>query len=141
MFDYLCIDWGSHRVGLAYGSSQTGLILPYNQVLENHECIATILDLLVQKNIHLIILGRPTTFKGDTTRVTTQIELFKTELQQKLFNKSISAHITFYDERNSTKFAKSVTPFEVSKDSVNHLAAARILENYFTFVLKIEHNR
>jgi RNase H-fold protein (predicted Holliday junction resolvase) len=141
MFDYLCIDWGSHRVGLAYGSSQTKLILPYNQVLENHECIAIILDLLVQKKIEYIILGRPTTFKGDKTRVTSEIELFKTELEQKLFAKSIPGTIIFYDERNSTKFAKSVTPFEISKDSINHLAAARILDNYFTFVLKIEHNR
>ncbi|MEI6728012.1 MAG: RuvX/YqgF family protein [bacterium] len=126
MFDYLCIDWGHLRCGLAFGDSKTGLVIPFVGNIDTKN-----LNQVLEKEIHTrkiknIVIGRPTNFKMGNTEVTNKIEAFILEL------KLLYPGISFFteNERNSSKNAK-LSGAKFDKFSINHLAAMQILQSYF----------
>ena len=126
MFDYLCIDWGQVRCGLAFGNSQTGLILPFAKNLPFDDIFIVLKKELTERKIKNIVVGRPTNFHFKDTEVTLKIENFIKELV-KTHPETI---IHTENERNSSKSVKS-SGTRVDKFNINHLAAMQILENFF----------
>lgn len=133
MFTHLSIDWGSKRFGLAIGSQISGLILPLGdkkyETLNPKNWKPEILNILKQKKIKVIVLGLPTNFKHEDTLVTQKIREFKSELEEFLKNEKLDVKVEFFNERETTKFAKSLGIKD--KKQINHVAASSILENYF----------
>ena len=62
MFDFLAIDWGSKRTGLAFGSSLTQLVLPYNKPLLTIEVYSVLEEQIKLKKIQFLVIGKPTNF-------------------------------------------------------------------------------
>jgi putative holliday junction resolvase len=129
MFDILAIDWGSVRFGLAFGSSEMGLVLPcvYNCETKN---IWQILEKeIFQRKIKTIILGMPMTRQLKDTEVSLKVKMFLEQLKVK-FPK---IEIEIINERNTT--AKALVKIQaqptknksVSKHGINHNSAAEIL--------------
>jgi len=113
MFDLLVIDWGSKRVGLAFGSSDTELVIPYNNKCSANNALSIIQYEIEKRGIKKIIIGWPTNFQGGSTRVTKKIEEFVIDLKEHF----PTLPIYTYDERNSSKHAKTTTNDKVM---INH---------------------
>ena len=123
MFDILSIDWGSVRYGLAFGSSSSGLVLPFVGEAAAGD-IWTILDKEIRgRKISTVILGYPTNFQLGNTATTDHILVFQKQLELKF------PHLTIHrvNERNTTKASLNPT-FAKNKTNLNHLAAVKILE-------------
>lgn len=133
MFTHLSIDWGSKRFGLAIGSVNTGLILPLEDknytILNPKNWEKEILEILKNKKIKNIVLGLPTNFQRQDTIITQKIREFKNDLEVFLKKEKLEIEVEFFDERESTKFAKNLGILD--KKQINHMAAVKILENYF----------
>ncbi len=123
MFDILGIDWGEKRCGLAFADSQSKLILPANYSCPTKQ-IWSILDNEIQnKPIRQIVVGIPLNFRGQKTKISFLVDTFLTQLKQH-FPKLL---ITTVNERGSTL---AFVNYQVDKQQLNHLAAAKILEFY-----------
>ncbi len=121
MFDILGIDWGEKRFGLAFGSSQTGLVIPFSGEAKNQD-IWNILETEIKtRNIKTIILGKPTNFKGGETEVTKKIQSFFEEVKTKFPDLKIKLQ----NERGTSQIAKQKGI--KNKNSINHQSAVEIL--------------
>lgn len=128
MFHILAIDWGSKHLGLAYGSLQTKLVIPETKLYLNDNLLFEKLQqILSQKPISEIVLGKPTNFHGGETQIGQQIESFKLELEKRFPNiKVISV-----DERKSSQSATAKMQGLTGKNQMIHnLSAAEILQLY-----------
>jgi RNase H-fold protein (predicted Holliday junction resolvase) len=83
MFEFLAIDWGSVRIGMAFGSS-FGLVLPFGENLDWGNFWQILKNQIETRKTQKIIVGIPTNFEFGKTETGTKIELFITELEQKL---------------------------------------------------------
>ncbi len=122
MFDIIAIDWGSVRTGLAFGSSESGLVIPYNKELDTKDLKEVLTQEINKKSINTIILGLPTNFKLQDTTVTTSIRIFAKELEEYF----PTIKLIFVNENNTSKAGKGLK----NKHSINHIAAVEILNIY-----------
>ena len=126
-FEYLAIDWGSKRFGIAFGSSEPFVVLPYRGEFLEKQWRSQLLQILLEKKPRILIVGRPTTFDGRPTEVTVKIEEFATELKLLLKNNALeNIEVQLYNERETTKFAHNLQI--TNKTDINHAAAVRLLE-------------
>jgi putative transcription antitermination factor YqgF len=121
------IDWGEVRFGLAFGSLDTGLIIPATFECFEKDIFSVVKKEVTERKIHTIVVGLPTNFQGHNTIVTEKINGFITELK----NMYPSLNLVTINERSSTKDAKKALDNDKNKHTINHQAAANILEYYF----------
>lgn len=135
MFDIIAIDWGSVRFGLAFGSQESGLVLPCQ-----YDCftlnIWSILEkeLATRKDIKKIVVGIPLTFNLSPTKTTFAVVEFISEFGKVFPNIAIHK----INERESTKkafdkisiFKDKKTKVNVFKHDLNHNSACEILLQY-----------
>jgi putative holliday junction resolvase len=142
MFDVLAIDWGSKRCGLAFGSTQTQLVLPYDQECQTSDSLKILNEQISRKSIQKIILGRPTNFSGGDTQTGVLIDQYA-DILRICFPQ---IELISWNERGTTKDAvvkldqpkkpnskQTSTIKAVNKSNINHLAAAQILEDYLRY--------
>ncbi len=126
--NFLGIDWGKSKLGLALGSDLVKIATPF-KVLKfktYKEVIAQLEIIVEQENIEALVIGRPINLAGENFRS----EDFENFLKQL---KELGKEIFYEDERLTTKVAIKKN-FERSKK--NHmddddLAATEILQSYF----------
>lgn len=124
MFDIIGIDWGEKNFGVAFGSSTTGLIIPANQVFPANSIEQMLESEIKTRKITTIIIGYPTTFHGQKTRISQLIEDYK----QLLVAKFPTLQIHFIDERGSSQDSDNL----VKNSALSHnLAATIILKRWF----------
>lgn len=135
MFDYICLDWGSKFVGLAQGSSITGIVLPYFKSIKNNEILDLLNEIVTQKHIKYIVVGYPTKFDGGKTEITIKVEHFIDMISDKFS----TIKIIPYNERGTTKQAKKTLQItgSTSTNRVDNTSAAHILEDYFRYHLSL----
>jgi putative transcription antitermination factor YqgF len=129
MFDILAIDWGSVRFGMAFGSSEMGLVLPC--VYDCYECdIWPILEReMLERKTKTVVLGMPMTRQLRDTEVSLQVKSFLIELK----NRFPEIQIEIINERNTTAKAmfkildQPTKNKHVSKHGINHNSACEIL--------------
>lgn len=125
MFTHLGLDWGSKRIGIAYGDPNTGLVIPAEYECFNKDFFLLLNREIVEKKITTIVIGNPTNFKLQNTKISSNIHQFITDLQIQF--PSIS--VIQMNENGSTQFAKNLGI--KNKTAINHAAAVDILERYF----------
>jgi putative transcription antitermination factor YqgF len=136
MFTTIGIDWGGVRFGLAFGSLETDLIIPATFECFSRDIFSILDKEILARKIQTIVVGLPTNFHGRNTNVTDKINGFIKELNL-LYPTLI---IVTINERSSTKDAKKDLENDKNKHSINHQAAAKILEYYF-YKLSHENNK
>lgn len=128
MFDFIAIDWGSVRTGLAFGSSLTGLVIPYTKELMTKNLLE-ILDVEIKsRRIITLVVGKPTNFKLQNTQVTEKILKF-TEALKAQYPKM---NLIMVNENNTSKAGKDLK----DKHLINHNAAAEIGTRYLADLKK-----
>lgn len=123
--NYLAIDVGEKRIGLAIAGSVAKLPRPLT-ILTNKEGIYDEINKLVQKeNVEKIIVGLPRNMFGEETAQSDFSRQFAGELAKKT-----SAKIEFADESLSTKRVKNSTYKKDPSGYLDSIAACFILEEY-----------
>lgn len=131
MFDLIGIDWGEKRCGVAFGSTQTGLIIPHNHTVTNAEVISYLEGEVKVRGIKTLIIGIPTTIKLQPTKINIQINKFIEYLKTRIPDLTIIK----INERGTTqtirsKFGRQNTKLKSKINQVDNLAAAEILRIY-----------
>jgi putative transcription antitermination factor YqgF len=129
MFDILAIDWGSIRFGMAFGSSEMGLVIPCTYDCFEKEIWQILEKETTERKIQILVLGMPMTRQLKDTEVSLKVKHFLTELKLKL----PEIQIETINERNTTAKAmvkildKPTKNKTVSKHGINHNSAVEIL--------------
>lgn len=84
MFDFLAIDWGSLRIGLAFGNFESGLVLPFDGNLDWQNFWQILKIEIKKRQIQKIIVGMPTNWKFGKTETGFKIEEFMQKLRNNL---------------------------------------------------------
>ena len=130
MFDILTIDWGSVRFGMAFGSTQMGLVVPCQYNCYNKEIWEVIDREITTRKIQTILVGMPMTRQLKPTEVTLKVVEFVETLKTKYKVKYPQLKIETINERNTTQKALSKIR-ELTKHGINHNSAVEICNLYF----------
>jgi len=130
----LAVDFGSKRIGLAVGNSQTRVATPLGQIAAGNieNVLAQILKRVGEFEIGHIVVGYPLHPDGSRSRTCGQVDRFVNFLR-----KRIGLPVSLVDEKLSSfaaeEMGKETEPdFRKRKDFLDSLAAQMILQTYFT---------
>lgn len=132
MAKLLGLDVGDKRIGYAIGDNSLGLAFPRGFIVRsnNEADFSRILNICVEENISLLIVGEPLGEENEQTKRSNAIHSFIEKLIP-LLPKNIVCH--FIDESFSSKEALSRIPLKrdrKQKGSDDAIAAQIILERY-----------
>jgi len=124
---YLGIDWGLRKIGLAVGSEETHVAVPFG-ILEfkgKKEIGKEIQRIIDEENINEIILGQPLKLDSQE-KFLDEFKTFQGILE------ALGLPVTLEDERFSTKASKSIDrQMGVSRGGEDDaVSAAVILQSY-----------
>ncbi len=97
----LCIDYGRKRCGIAVTDELRLSATPLTTVA-THEILKFVLDYIAANRVDLVIVGKPTTLRGEPSESWTYIEPFVRALRKRL-PEGISLEL--YDERFTSTIA------------------------------------
>jgi putative Holliday junction resolvase len=118
---YLGVDWGSKRIGLALGDSETKMAMPFKTVSGVHDLAETARE----ENIDVLVVGQPIKMRGIKEGLAPEYLEFIAELKDKLPDKEI----ILVDERLSSKAADALPGGDL-KASRDEIAAMLLLQDY-----------
>ena len=118
---YLGIDYGTKRIGLSIGDSETRTAVIFGTVNSIDEVASIITD----EEISAVVLGKPYSIADKAHKLPENFEKFLAELKSK-----ISVEIIFEDERLSSKYADSLIGDKKTKAGRDEIAAMSILQGY-----------
>ena len=126
--NFLALDIGDSRVGVAIASEIARLPQPYATVPNNEEFFDYLSGVVEQESIGTVVVGLPRNLHGDATEQTQKVESIVEQLKDRL-----SVTVTLQDEAlTSVKAAAELksrsNPYE--KGDIDALAAVYILEDY-----------
>lgn len=124
----LAIDYGSKRIGLALGDTDTALALPHG-VLERttDQVLLDQLQLIVaEEEITTVLVGEPVTFSGEKSLQTKACREFAD-----LLEKNLKVKVVLVDERLTSRRADAVTIGAGAPTRArDELAAMFLLQDY-----------
>ena len=131
MSRFLCIDYGSKRVGLAISDKSNIIAKPYKTLINKSEndLFSQIEIIIRDNNIKLIVIGLPLNMSGKDTSQTKSVRKFKETLHK------VGLPIVFEDERLSSVSAKNSLIIQNiktghNKSQIDKTAAAIILQQF-----------
>jgi putative Holliday junction resolvase len=122
MINYLGVDWGEKRIGLALANSENKIATPFNTI----NTISELLEIIEAEEISEVVIGLPQKMDGDKANNPKFLK-FVEILSEKLETRKIK--ISFIDERLTSIQADSLT-FDKMKQDRDSLSAMIILQAY-----------
>lgn len=123
--NYLALDVGERRIGLAIASSVAKLPRPLDILINDDSIYRRIIEIAKQENVEKIIVGLPRNMSGQETAQSGFSRRFAAELAKKT-----KTPITFADESLSTERVKDSTYKKDPSGYLDSVAACFILEEY-----------
>lgn len=120
ILNYLGIDWGEKRIGLATADSEVKLALPLKTVAT----LAEVLGVLKEDEINVIIIGSPQKMSGEAANNPAWIN-FVAQLREKS-----GLPVETVDERLSSLAADALGGEENETAGRDEIAASIILQSY-----------
>jgi putative Holliday junction resolvase len=120
MKNYLGVDWGEKRIGIASADSETRLALPLKTVAT----LAELLAVMDEEKIDVVVLGAPQKMSGATAD-NPAWQNFLTRLKEQG-----GRPVELVDERLSSLAADSLAGKKTEKAGRDEIAATLILQNY-----------
>lgn len=118
----LGIDWGTKRIGLALGNSETKVASPWGFVLSLEE----LLNITKKEKIDRLVLGMPYRVSGAQEALNGEFKAFLEVLEAQS-----DLPITRIDERFSSQLADTLAGSYKGKGERDAVAAMIILQTYF----------
>lgn len=126
------IDYGEKRIGIALSDPLFTFAYPFKTLLNDHNLIKNLLEIVEEKNVTKIILGLPSVRFKSSKELAERVHLFKKEIEQV---KKIE--VIFWDEEFSSVLAQEKVNESVTKksarrkkDLLDRHSAAIILQEY-----------
>lgn len=120
IINYLGIDWGEKRIGLATADSEVNLALPLKTVAS----LVEVLAVLKEEETNIIVLGDPQKMNGEVANNPLWLNFYG-QLKERSGLK-----IELIDERLSSLAADALGGEDKEKAGRDEIAAALILQNY-----------
>ena len=117
---YLGVDWGEKRIGLALADVETKLALPFKTVPD----LRSLLAVIAAEEIGLVIIGSPRKMTG----LKANNPLFLSFLRDLRAQSPVA--VVEIDERLSSKAADALSGNQRNKAGRDEMAAAIFLQNY-----------
>jgi putative Holliday junction resolvase len=117
---YLGVDWGEKRIGLALADVETKMPLPFKTV----NSLKDLLDVVDEEGVALIVIGTPRKMAGEAANNPLFLNFLK-ELKSKT-----SVPVIEIDERLSSKGADALIGGVKDKAGRDEIAAALFLQTY-----------
>ena len=124
--NYLGIDYGERKIGLAKASGETKIATPLATVFNDGEVFARIADIIKTENIDIIVIGIPISFDGSENEFAERIRKFGDEI-----GRITSKQVEFENEIFSSKIASQSSP-----DKADESSAAIILQSFLDRLVK-----
>lgn len=129
----LGLDVGSKTIGVACSDAllMTAQGLETIKRQSKEKDIARLKDIVKEKEVHRIVVGKPRHMNGDNSENMAKIELFVDDLKKTM----PTMDIVYWDERLTTVMAEQVlmeggVRREKRKQYIDKMAAILILQNY-----------
>ena len=119
--NYLGIDYGEKRIGLAKAGGETRIATPLATIFNDEKVFDNIADIVKAENIDVIVIGVPISFDGVENKFAGEIRKFGAEI-----GRITSKQVEFENEVFSSKIASESS----NSDKVNESSAAIILQTY-----------
>ncbi len=134
LVNYLAIDYGEKRIGLAVGNSVSRIATPL-KTISNHNIETSckkILNEIKEWSVHKIIIGKPEIYSDQ--KINKKIDHFGNFLK-----KNQDLDIIFYNEDFTSNSAQESLALQrkagrkkkVNKEEIDRIAASIILQSYF----------
>lgn len=117
---YLGVDWGEKRIGLALADIETRMALPFITVPD----LRSLLAIIKAENIGLIVIGSPRKMAGEAASNPLFLSFLKDLKAQS------PAPVVEIDERLSSKAADALPGQRRDKAGRDEIAATIFLQNY-----------
>lgn len=117
---YLGVDWGEKRIGLALADTETRLALPFKTIAD----LRSLLAIIQEEKIGLIVIGSPRKMAGAVADNPLFLQFIKNLRAQ------TTIPVTEIDERLSSKAADALSGNKQTKAGRDEIAAAIFLQNY-----------
>jgi len=123
----LGIDYGTKRVGIAIGDTESRVAVPYDVLEFGSSTLASISEIVQRESIEAIVVGVPKTLHGEEGRSCELVRQFVKEL------KSLGVKIILEDERLTTvEVERAMKTYGKAKRGIqkDSAAAAIILQSH-----------
>ena len=123
----LALDVGEKRIGVAQADLAVPIAVPYTTIDVDGSEIRQILELIIEGEIDVLVIGYPRNQSGQTTAQTDFVEEFRAKLED------APCQIVYQDESLTSVLATKQLEARkkpYSKGDVDALAACLILEDY-----------
>ncbi|MDD3285527.1 MAG: Holliday junction resolvase RuvX [Patescibacteria group bacterium] len=117
---YLGVDWGEKRIGLAMADAETRLALPFMTVAD----LRSLLAIIETEDVGLVIIGSPRKMAGEEA----SNPLFLHFLRELKLKSPVP--VVTVDERLSSKAADALPGGKRDKAGRDEIAAVIFLQNY-----------
>jgi len=121
---YFGVDYGTKRIGLAIGDSETKTAVIFGTVNN----IGEIADVVKKEGIDVVVIGKPYSVADKNHPVSEDFKKFVGALRAMPLLDNIK--IIFEDERLSSKYADSLLGDKKTKAGRDEVAAVSILQGY-----------
>ncbi len=131
----LALDFGTKRIGIAYGEEETGIAFARSAILHSSDVFPTLQKYAENNAIDKILVGLPLLPSGDTTQETENAQQFADDLEDYLMQNNILVPVEYSDERFSTKTVRETNKLlgiseKKSKGDLDSYAARVFLQMY-----------
>ncbi|MFA6995260.1 MAG: Holliday junction resolvase RuvX [Patescibacteria group bacterium] len=120
IINYLGIDWGEKRIGLATADSEVNLALPFKTVAT----LAEVLNVIKEEEIDIVVLGDPQKMSGAEASNPLWLNFY-----DQLKARS-GRRVELFDERLSSLAADALEGTISEKAERDEVAASIILQDY-----------
>ncbi len=125
--NYLAIDWGKSKIGLATGNEEMKMASPFLILKNDKNLFIELEKIITDQDIEAVVIGRPISLAGGKI-MSEEFNFFIEKF------KDLKVEIILEDERLSTKMAQSMMHDFKKSDKANDdaVAACVILQNYLS---------
>ena len=124
--NFLALDVGSRRIGLAMADSQVKIAVPFGWLENNENIVQGITELVLRHDIDTIVVGYPRNQSGEPTKQTEFVEEFVKQFE----DIELDTEIVFQDESEQRLGNKIKDKGEIDAEAASIILQDFLEENY-----------
>lgn len=125
--NFLALDVGEKRIGLAMADSQVRIAVPFGWVAYDERVMEELAEIMLRHDISLVVVGYPRNQSGEPTQQTE----FVVDFVRRLSQLDIDAEIAYQDESLTSVQAEQRLAGKIKdKGDIDAEAASIILQDY-----------
>ncbi|WLD46925.1 Holliday junction resolvase RuvX [Candidatus Nanosynbacter lyticus] len=125
--NFLALDVGEKRIGLAMADSQVRIAVPFGWVANDERAMKELAEIMLRHDISLVVVGYPRNQSGEPTQQTE----FVVDFVRRLGQLDIDAEIAYQDESLTSVQAEQRLAGKIKdKGDIDAEAASIILQDY-----------